>query len=330
MKIGIIGYKGHSKRIIEILKKNELIDQIIVYCRSERTAKDLTNENLIRNIIYTSELEDLLISSGIIISSNNESHVGYIKKFLRTKAYIFCEKPACVTLKEFNYLKNLSLSDKRRIYINFNLRRSSYLNKLSEIISNKDLGKVINISSNLTYGIAFNSDFKKNWRANKSTIFDNISGNLGIHYINLFESLFGKSVDTKINLSSNISSNFFDTANILLRFNKNISSSIFLSYASPYSFNTTVHLTNGIVEFNNGKINLYHPRDTFNKLGLYVSPRKKVIGKFDNEFMNKSLVDSVNYFILKVHLKKNFLVKEFNDCIDSSYSLLNSEINPKF
>ena len=45
MDIGIIGYKGHSKKLFDLMVKNSKVSKVIVFCRDFRVAKDLSINN---------------------------------------------------------------------------------------------------------------------------------------------------------------------------------------------------------------------------------------------------------------------------------------------
>ena len=111
MKVSIIGYKNHAKRLESIL--NDM--RIIPYMWNH----------------HTDNFTNLIGSDAILISSPNDTHVEYIKKILKMspQTYIFCEKPPAVNLVELDYLDSLDSNIKGRIFFNFN-RRFSYISKL--------------------------------------------------------------------------------------------------------------------------------------------------------------------------------------------------------
>ena len=329
MDIGIIGYKGHSKKLFDLMVKNSKVSKVIVFCRDFRVAKDLSINNEIKKVYFTSDLSDLLNLNGIVISSENESHVSYIKTFLKSDTAIFCEKPACVDLDEYNFLNNLSQKDKRKIYFNFNFKKSTLYKEIDEILKENIYGKPFNVSIRVTHGLAYNTEFKNNWRSKKENIFQTIAGNVGIHYINLLEHFFGKSINAQVNLNSISDRKVYDTANIYIDFEKNVSSSILLSYASPYSNNIVIYFTDAIIEFNEDKIYLFNPREKFNKQALFVSPKKRILKKIEKNLTEKSLEESVNFFITELSNKRNFSIKQFNESIQSSLTIIQSVISPK-
>ena len=328
MHIGIIGYRGHSQRLLEISLKNTSVSHVYVFCRDSKTATDLSKSNHPKKVTYTSDLSDLVSLRAIIIASDNESHVSYIKTFLDTDAYIFCEKPACINLSEYSFLKNLSSPNKSKIYFNFNLKKSVLYDELNELVACNKYGDLFNISIRLTHGLAFKPKFKQSWRSKKVNIFQSIAGNLGIHYINLLEHFLGKSSISQINLSAVSSQHVIDTAHIYSEFKEKVSSSIFLSYASPYSYNMLLTFTDAIIEFTAGTIYLSHPRDTFDKDGLFTSPTKNILKTFDKEFTSISMKQSVDYFLDIASREGQFPISDFTENIETTHTILNSTTSP--
>ncbi|MEE2620622.1 MAG: hypothetical protein VYD40_02390, partial [Chloroflexota bacterium] len=53
-------------------------------------------------------------------------------------------------------------------------------------------------------------------------------------------------------------------------------------------------------------------------------PNEKIIEKIPKDFINKSLENSLDYFILKVKNNDEFSINDFNQNIESSLTLINS------
>ena len=77
MKIGIIGYKGHSLKLLKILKKNFRSGEFLVYCRKIEVSKKLSLSNGNSKLSYTSTLDHLYDCAAVFISSSSSSHVNY-------------------------------------------------------------------------------------------------------------------------------------------------------------------------------------------------------------------------------------------------------------
>ena len=77
------------------------------------------------------------------------------------------------------------------------------------------------------------------------------------------------------------------------------------------------------------RIKYINPRETFNKQGLFVSPKKRILKKIEKNLTEKSLEESVNFFITELSNKRNFSIKQFNESIQSSLTIIQSVISPK-
>ena len=327
MIIGIIGYKGQSYKILKILEKKKYLKKIFIFCRKKQVAKELEIQNKNKKIFYTSNLSDLFIVHGVFISSQSDSHVHYIKKFEKKNVYIFCEKPPFTIKRDFQYLKNLEIKTKKKIYFNFNYKKSKLFQDLCKIINNKKYGKVLHANIDIGHGLAFKKGSKTNWRFSSFNIFNNITGNLGIHYINFLESIFGKSLISNIYISSISKKNSYDTATIISTFKNNITSKIFLTYASPFLKKISIYMTNCIVIYSHKCISIYSPRETFNSNGSFISPKKINQIKYKYEYTEESLEKSINYFLsIAKDKNKHFSLNEYNESLNSSQTILLSKI----
>ena len=187
MHIGVIGYRNHALKNINVLIKSKIVKKIIVYLYKKKI-----NSNLLKSkkVEYTYDIKDLNFCSGVLICSPTSTHKYYISYFVKKKIFIFCEKPGSANKLEINYLKSLNKSIKKKIYFNYNLRFSKLHEQLEKFLKNKKFGKPILIDIKLSSGISFKKKFLNNWRFKTNNNFEKISGNLGVHYFNLLLKFF--------------------------------------------------------------------------------------------------------------------------------------------
>jgi predicted dehydrogenase len=304
--IGVIGYKNQANKIINVLKKKN--KKIYIYVKNK---KKLIDE---KNITYTTNLEIIRKKCPIVfIASPSRTHVKYIYFFSKDKKYIFCEKPPFTKLSDYKKLNELSSGSKNKIYFNFNYKFSPFYIYCKKMLNEKEFGLPIHFFWHNSHGLAFKKKIKI-----KNNIFDNITGNLGIHFVNLYLNLFKKI--NKINFNQfKILNNSIDNATINLQ-TKNISGTIIMSYSSVAKFYGFLMLTNSILEIKNGTTTLLYPRDNFDRCGNYVTPKKIIIKKFKNmsEHNQYTLLKSVNYFLSNVEKNKYFEIIDFNNAIKSN------------
>ena len=188
-------------------------------------------------------------------------------------------------------------------YINYNLLFNEVFINLKKIISNKKFGNLVNMDIKLTNGISYKKSLKTNWRFTSRSIFENILGNLGSHYINFFFHLFKK---CNIKISNCLSVNKRkDTCLIFAKNGSKSVATVFLSYSTISYDEINIFMTNASIKIFNNKITLFYPRNTFNKKGMFTTPTKKTLLKIkQDDSYDHSLKNSVNFFIEKCKNKK--------------------------
>ena len=311
MKVAIIGYKNHAGRILNIIKNDLLLNDVIVF-----------HPNKKNDIINTNNFNDVLNTNCVFIASPNSTHFYYIEKLLdkNYQGKIFCEKPPVTNISDLNKLN--SKDDLcNQLYFNFNFRKTSLFNMLKDC----KIGKILSVNLNLTHGLAFKKSYSDSWRSKSKTHDLGILETVGIHWIDLFSLLFGDIVDKKI-ISNNFSENgeVFDTSEIILKHSSRAVTKIFVSYASCKYFNLVCQGTDGVLEIDSNRLIVRSPRDVFDKNGYFILPS---INKKENYCYNTdyadSLFNSIKYFVDCVQQNKEFKRKEFENSISSNRFLLN-------
>jgi predicted dehydrogenase len=327
MKIAIIGYKNHSSRLISIINSLGICNKLVVYHPNKAKLLNGFNEKgLYFETVLTDSLDLLLECNCIFITSPTSSHFEYIVKILpKYNGYIFCEKPPCSSSIEAEKLSSLSISDKERVYFNFNYRFTELSKLCKKAIAKKVYGRLISMEFYSSHGMAFQSSYKQNWRNTSSGILENIIGNVGIHYIDLVNYLLD---DTKISSVSSLkvsrNSNQMDTALINISSKKCLPISIYLSYSAPFQNTAKLTFSDAIIELSNGRISISSPRETFDSRGFFKPPEKKVLVKFQNsrDYYNQSLVESIQFFINQVNDKKKLISDDFDCSIKTVENIL--------
>ena len=311
MKVAIIGYKNHAGRILNIIKNDLLLHDVVVFHPDKKN-----------DIINTNNFNDVLNTKCVFVASPNSTHFYYIKKLL-DKSYqgkIFCEKPPVTNISDLNKL-NSKDSLYKQLYFNFNFRKTILFNTLKDC----KIGKILSVNLNLTHGLAFKESYADSWRSKSKTHDLGILETVGIHWIDLFSLLFGSVVDKKI-ISNNFSENgeVFDTSDIILKHSSRSVTKIFVSYASCKYFNLVCQGTDGVLEIDSNRLIVRSPRDVFDKNGYFILPS---INKKENYCYNTdyadSLFNSIKYFVDCVQQNKEFKRKEFENSISSNRFLLN-------
>ena len=307
-KIGIIGYKNHAERLLNILDKKKDCCVEFIYHPTKK----------LKDVRGTNKISDLLSCDAILISSPNHTHFNYLKKLEKFNGYIFCEKPPVVLRSELNSLRKFKIGKKRKICFNFNFRFIKINSLIEEIVKDKHLGKIININIIWTHGLAFKKEYVKSWRSkgNIHSVLDTVT----VHFIDMLNLHFGK--PKKIQYYPKLvakTGTAYDTVNMNMMYGNNVNVQILNSYASPLVNEISILTNNSWIVFRKNEFVIYHPRDVFNKKGFFKDPPiyKKLKIKIDKDY-NKSLKYSLDDFIF--HVKNNipFDLKSFNTSLETN------------
>jgi len=282
MKICIIGYRNHSKRLEKILHSLGYKD-IFLFNHNVHPLKDIVEYDV------------------FFISSPNNTHIKWIQELNKLDKYIFCEKPPVTTLEDLEKI----IPYNPKLYFNFNYRFTKLATIVKKFIENKKIGEPIYMNCISSTGLAFKESFKNDWRFIGDNILSSIVGNVGIHYIDMIGYIFGGINNINIDNLHITSKKLPDTSKISVNSN-NVRGDIFVSYAAPFYNEIKMIFTNGCIHLQNGILSLATPRDTFDNNERFVSPKHKIIYKSLNsrEYFNTSLNDSIEFFL---HHVKNDL-----------------------
>ena len=310
MIISIIGYKNHSVRLRNILKSPYYNDMGI-------------NVRLWNH--HTDKFSDIIDSDVIMIASPNDTHIHYIKKILNeSSAYVFCEKPPVTNSEDLKYLNDLRDDEKERIFFNFNYRFSD----LSKMIEKYDymIGKPVHFNFVSSHGLALKDSFKDNWRFSTTNELMGVYGTVAVHYIDLCLWLLGECVDMNINKSNFTNSKTADSVSIDMKFKNGCTVNIFVSYVTPFINKSDLIFDNAIFELDNGVLNLYHPRESFDEDGNFEKPYNRHISQFDKSkhYYDNSLGRALDFFINTTNNKNKFSIKDFQTSIETNKILINN------
>jgi len=316
-KIGFIGYKGHAKKLLDLVESGDFEVSKIYH-----PTKNLDDPR------STNNLKDLYDCDGVVIASPNNTHFEYLQDIIEnSNCLIYCEKPPVTSLDGINYLEGLTSEQKKRVFFGFNLRFSELNDLLKKYSRSEKLGKIIQINIITSQGLAFKEKYLTDWRADGENNLHNIIENSSIHWIDLMIFHFGKT--TKANYLPRLISNngtSFDTNSVNLQFENGVVSSIFTSYSTPLIENIVIIGTNGFITITNGKMEISYPRDTFDDNGLFANPKNKEEIAFSLHTNGKnSLKNSINYFLNHLRNSQLFELTYFDTSVYSTKITLEME-----
>ena len=181
-KISVIGKSGHAARIINLLHDIPDVHMQYVYYHKKTTDGSMP---------FTSNINDLMPSDGIIIASPTPTHAEYIDMLEGYNGYLLVEKPIVSTKEQTEMLWKIPLKRKSRIKVNYNFLYSRIAISLKELLTSSRIGSPISFDVHTSQGLAHKENYKDSWRSNISESFG-VMELVGVHFINLTLSLFGK------------------------------------------------------------------------------------------------------------------------------------------
>ena len=314
LNLGIIGYRNHAaKQISHIAERTDCKINFIYH-----PTKQLDER-------FTNNFSDLYDCDAIIISSPNKTHFEYIEKLSKNfQGYIFCEKPPAINQYELEKLDKFPSNLKQKIFFNFNLRFSDLNDLIKQEINSKELGQIIHIDIFASKGLAFKKEYDGSWRADGNNNMHNILDALTIHFCDLINLHLGK-INESFYIPSLISKKgtSYDTGYVILRYENDVTLSIFNSYATPLINEISIIGTNGHLVIRNNQLVIHSPRDTFDKDGLFTNPPISRNSKFDiSEDSNTSLRKSLDFFINKVQVKDKIPIEYFDTSMTTNRIIL--------
>ena len=247
----------------------------------------------------------------VFITNTPSKHIKHALKFAKKKSNIFIEKPLSINLKNLDKLLAIQNQYKINIHVGYNFKFHPLVNKVSQIINNKELGKIINSISYFGEFIPFAHKYE-NFR--KSHYTDKLDGGatLGFcHNINLII-YFHKKI--KKILYRKLENNFFkvkcDEVSIAILRGKNnelISmQNNFYSYDKSYFF---------IINFERGTIKLDLTKNTL-QIGI---PQKTKVKKLTikNFSRNTMFEDQIISFLNNILRNKKFNTSSLIEAIET-------------
>ena len=321
MEAGVIGYRNHSARILNLLLGYPEIDHIYVYHPDRRKLLKSGVQFLSSKVEATSERSKLSGLDAVFIISPSRTHVEYIRSLIDDVAYLYCEKPPAATREELAYLSSLEERKRRRVYFSFNYRFSELAIIAKDLIESGQIGSPVHYNFVSTHGLAYRESFRGDWRSNGESQLSGIFGNVSIHYIDLCMWLLGSSTCVTVEKAAwSESSRTTDSVHTVMRFRNGCTASIFVSYAAPFINQAQLIFTDGFLELDNGTLILYSPRDSYDADGKFTRPpsRELLSTKSSRQYYDYSLEKSLKYFVSVVAEQGGFSAQEFDQSLRSN------------
>jgi len=315
-KIGFIGFGNHAARISNCLHETLECFEIISYHPSKH------------DVQITNDFNDICACDFVFITSPNETHFSYLKKLIKkSNAWIFCEKPPCVSVSELDYLLRLKPEVKGKIFFNFNYRYSNLCQLIKSSLADGKIGAVVNIVGVLSHGLAFKEGYPSSWRGKypigKSVVLDTSL----IHLIDLCSYALDESVEIKY-VSGKSFKHGLDSFFVGLETVTKVNISLFGSYSAPYCFSLQILGTDGLIEANDTSLVLKAPRDTFNEEGFFITPPEYYRDEYSFEVdYQSSLQAAVNTFLNQASSGEGCSIVDFDLSLKTTKLVLDAQLS---
>ena len=220
IKLGIIGhgFMGHEHETM--LTQLEGYDVIAIADKDEEQLKDVKD-----GILRYNSMDELLENPEIevvIIAINNNQHLDAVKKAAKAGKNIICEKPAAMTVEQFDEMMKVVEENHVKFTVHHQRRLDPDFRTMKSVYDAKTLGDVYTVKSQL-YG--FNGNMH-DWHVYKSEgggmLYD-----WGVHLIDqMLWMIDGKVTSVFATMKNVINFEVDDFFNIQLRFDNGITAEI--------------------------------------------------------------------------------------------------------
>ena len=197
INVCLIGYGNWGKKVLHSLREIKTIKKIYLI-KNRKDKKNIVDNNL----------------KWIFVTANVSSHYSIVKKYLKKKINVFCEKPLTNSLKKDVILFNIAKKNNCKLYVsdieNYKKKKIN-LRKKNTIIRNKFSNNKSNIIERLTYhDFTYLFKFFKNKKYKNLQILKKSTGKL--HFsLNLNNRL----LIFKYDLNSKIKKHKFNNCNLI-------------------------------------------------------------------------------------------------------------------
>jgi predicted dehydrogenase len=230
MRILVLGCGSIGQRHIENLQNlsgNYLIE---VFDKDQTKLDNLKMKNVVRakeNSIDSTKYDC------VIICTPPTTHVSLAIRALKANSNVFIEKPLSNDLEKFDELIKIKNDKKLLVFVGYSFRFNKGLNKIKKMVDAEEFGKNLHVS-------AYFGQYLPDWRPNQDfkesyTLKKEMGGGIILdssHEIDYLTWIFGKPLSIQANfvLTDILPSNAEAICDVILKFSKNILSTIHMDF----------------------------------------------------------------------------------------------------
>ena len=303
MKALVIGYGSIGQRHINNLLSYQNIDVIV--CTKRKNVQNLKKKCTVYDTIEKGIQEK---PDFAIICNETSYHVKTAIKLAKNNIHLFIEKPLSNSTNNVDNLLSIIKQNHLITLVGCNLRFHKCIQKIKEIISKNDLGKIISVqveSGSYLPEWHQNEDYRNSYASKK-----NLGGGViftCIHELDYLHWFFGnvKEIFSMSGKFSDLDISVEDLSAMLMRFNNNIIAEVHLDYFQRPDFRKCKIIgTKGTLYWNSNT----------NTVEFYDPKKKKWIEKLQikDYDRNTMYVEELSHFI---------------DCLKNKHNTINPVAN---
>jgi predicted dehydrogenase len=209
----------------------------------------------------TTEINDIInseIDTAFVVLPNH-LHFEFVKKLLENEKNVYIEKPLVNSSAEAKELYAIANKNNVVLYTCHNLAYENYMLKIKEFIQNGTMGDIYDIDIERSLPTAFSMK-ENDWRNSSTSCPFGPLMQLGIHFIDFFNDIFGEFNIVYSNISSNVVKNDdlyygligYGSVRCRLKFSY-VSSNLFKIFINAQNFNLIYDGSELVKVFHNGK-----------------------------------------------------------------------------
>jgi len=257
--VALIGASGWGSNYLKALSLSRNFEIDMVMDINKETLNRIQKKYTYKT---TTDINDIINSEvdTVFVVLPNHLHFQFVKMLLENGKNVYIEKPLANSSDEAKELQEIAYKNGVVLYTCHNLAYESYMLKIKEFIENGMLGQIYDIEVERSLPTSFSMK-EDDWRNNTNSCPFGPLMQLGIHFVDFFNDIFGEFDIKYSNISTNVANNddfFYAIINYgevicRLKFSY-ISNNIFKLFIHAHKFNLIYDGKELVKVFHNGKI----------------------------------------------------------------------------
>jgi predicted dehydrogenase len=248
VRAAIIGLGRWGRSLVNSVQgKSEAIRFIAGYTRTREPAEAFCHE---KGILLANSYEQILQDTSVdavVLATPHRQHEEQIRRAVACGKHVFAEKPITLDLSSAKAVVNVAHKTGIVLAVGFGRRFHPSLSEIRTRLKNGRMGPIVAmVGQHTTSTGAFVRP--ENWRADPEESPAGAMTAVGVHLLDHMIELAGPARDAYCVTSCHGSGPADDTTTVLLRFENNVTGTIFCSVATATNFSFSVYGLTGLAE----------------------------------------------------------------------------------